>query len=87
MAAAQSIAFFGGFRAVCVLHGYYPADFARGFRPFVDLLLTRRWERKKPPRRAAANVLICIVKTGCGGAQPTILAIGRTPDPQTRRLM
>ncbi|MFT3972166.1 MAG: recombinase family protein [Amaricoccus sp.] len=28
-----------------------------------------------------------LVSTGCGGAQPPILAIGRTPDPQARRLV
>jgi hypothetical protein len=38
----------GGFRAFLMLLGYYPAVFARCFRPFVDLLLTRRSDSKKP---------------------------------------
>lgn len=56
-----------GFRAVCVLRAYYPTDLARRFRPFVDLLLTCGWERKKPPLGAAGNVLICSANFGCGG--------------------
>jgi hypothetical protein len=47
-----------GFRAVCVQPGHYPADLARRFGPFVDLLLTRSLERKKPPGGAARNVLM-----------------------------
>ena len=35
-----SNALFCGFRACLILAGYYPADLARGIRPFVDLLLT-----------------------------------------------
>jgi len=38
--------------------GYYPADLARCFRPFVDLLLTRGLERKKPPLGAALKHLM-----------------------------
>ena len=34
-------ALFCGFRAFLVLPVYYPADLARCFGPFVDLLLTR----------------------------------------------
>jgi hypothetical protein len=30
-----------------MLSAHYPADLARGFRPFVDLLLTRRGDTKK----------------------------------------
>lgn len=56
-----------GFRAFRVLRAYYPADLVRGIRPFVDLLLTRVGERKKPPGRAARNVLICNGNFGCGG--------------------
>jgi hypothetical protein len=78
---------FCGSRALLILPGHYPTGIARGIRPFVDLLLTRRVERKKPPGWAALKLLILLGKSGCGGAQPTILAIGRTPDPQTRRLM
>lgn len=44
-----------------------PPVFARGFGPIVDLLLTCGLERKKPPVRAARNVLICITNFGCGG--------------------
>jgi hypothetical protein len=60
-------ALFCGFRAVCVLRGYYPPDLARSFRPFVDLLLTRGLERKKPPCGAAANLLRSFIDLGCGG--------------------
>ena len=63
-----------GFRAFLNLPAYYPADVARCFGPFVDLLLTRVVERKKPPMRVAANVLILFIKTGCGGLQPSQLA-------------
>jgi hypothetical protein len=51
-------ALFRGFRAFLILPTYYPADFARGFGPFVDLLLTRRGARKKPPVGAALKLLI-----------------------------
>jgi hypothetical protein len=44
-----SIAVRCGFRAFLILRAYYPTDLARGFGPFVDLLLTRAFERKKPP--------------------------------------
>ena len=37
--------------------GYYPTGIARGFRPIVDLLLTRGGERKKPPVGAALKLL------------------------------
>ena len=47
-----------GFRAFGVLLAPYPADFARGFGPFVDLLLTWKIQRKKPPGRAAIKLLI-----------------------------
>jgi hypothetical protein len=40
-------ALFCGFRGFLILPGYYPTDLSRGIRPFVDLLLTRRVERKK----------------------------------------
>ena len=67
MAAAQSIALFCGFRAFLILRGHYPPVFARGIHPFVDLLLTRRWERKRPPLGAALERLFSLYKTGCGG--------------------
>lgn len=60
-------AVFCGFRALRVLSASFPPDLARGIRPFVDLLLTRRGERKKPPGRTARNVLICNANFGCGG--------------------
>jgi hypothetical protein len=47
-----------GFRALLLLPGHYPADLARGFGPFVDLLLTRRVERKKPHQMAGRMSLI-----------------------------
>ena len=56
-----------GFRAFLNLPAYYPADVARCFGPFVDLLLTRAVERKRPPCVAPRKVLIRIVKFGCGG--------------------
>lgn len=56
-----------GFRASPILPCYYPADFARGFGPFVDLLLTRAEERKKPPVGAALKLLIYVGNFGCGG--------------------
>lgn len=37
-----------GFRALRFLPAYHPTDLARGIRPFVDLLLTRREDSKKP---------------------------------------
>lgn len=58
---------FCGFRAVLILPGYYPTGIARGIRPFVDLLLTRRSDSKKPRWMAGRKTLICIVKSGCGG--------------------
>lgn len=42
-----------GFSAFLIRPAYYPTDLARCFGPFVDLLLTRGLERKKPPVRAA----------------------------------
>jgi hypothetical protein len=56
-----------GFRAFLILPAHYPTDLARSFGPFVDLLLTRVGERKKPPLGAAANLLSSLSKTGCGG--------------------
>jgi hypothetical protein len=50
-----------GFRAVLFLRGYYPTDLTRGIRPFVDLLLTRRWECEKPPLRAVLKILFLLV--------------------------
>ena len=47
-----------GFRPFSILPAYYPTDLARCFRPFVDLLLTRGLERKKPPEREAHKLLI-----------------------------
>ncbi len=41
-----------------ILRACYPADLAHGIRPFVDLLLTRGLERKKPPAREALKLLI-----------------------------
>jgi hypothetical protein len=41
-------AFFCGFRVFLILLRYYPADLARGFGLFVDLLLTRGLDSKKP---------------------------------------
>ena len=53
-----SSASFCGFRAFLVQPGYYPTDLARGIRPFVDLLLTRGGERKKPRGEAGRKALI-----------------------------
>ncbi len=50
-------ALFCRFRAFLILRAYYLPDLARRFRLFVDLLLTCVGERKKPPLRAAVNVL------------------------------
>jgi hypothetical protein len=41
-------ALFCGFRGFLILPASYPTDLARGFGPFVDLLLTRREDSKKP---------------------------------------
>ena len=60
-------AFFCSFGAFLILRGYYPSDLARRFRPFVDLLLTRGGERKKPPMWAALKRLIYLGIFGCGG--------------------
>lgn len=73
-----------GFGAFLILPGYYPTVFARGFGPFVDLLLTRGEERKKPHHLAGRMSLILLLETGCGGTQPTILAIGRAANPEAR---
>ena len=63
-----SDAFFCSFRAVCVQPGHYPADLARRFRPFVDLLLTRRLDSKKPRLVAGrkALILLRILVAGAG---------------------
>ncbi len=58
---------FCGFRSFPSRSAPYPTEIARGFRPFVDLLLTRAWERKNPPLRAAGNALITLYKTGFWG--------------------
>jgi hypothetical protein len=50
-------AFFCGFRAVCVLSAPYRTVFARRFGLFVDLLLTR-WEDSKKPRGKAGRKLL-----------------------------
>jgi hypothetical protein len=42
--------------ALLILSGHYPAVFARGFRPFVDLLLTRGLERKRRPEGRRLSV-------------------------------
>jgi len=60
-------AFFCGFRAFLILLGYYPPDLARSFGPFVDLLLTRAGERKKPRLVAGRMCLITLQDFGCGG--------------------
>ncbi len=60
-------AFFCGFRAVRVMPAPYPTGIARGFGPFVDLLLTRAEQCKEPPLGAAINLLRLLYKTGCGG--------------------
>ena len=60
-------AFDCGFRAFLILLAPYPTGIARRFCPFVDLLLTRGEERKKPPLGAALRRLICIGIFGCGG--------------------
>ena len=60
-------AFFCSFRAFLILWAYYLTGIARGFRPFVDLLLTRCWESKKPPVGAARKMLIYLDFFGCGG--------------------
>jgi hypothetical protein len=60
-------AFCCGFRAFLILPCHYPTDLTRRFRPFVDLLLTRGLERKKPPLRAALKLLIYLGNFGCGG--------------------
>ena len=59
-----------GFRAFHVLRGYYPAGIARRFRPFVDLLLTRRLDSKKPRGEAGHKRLILIQDFGCGSLTP-----------------
>jgi hypothetical protein len=56
-----------GFRAFLILPAYDPADLARGIRPFVDLLLTRRWDSKKPHQMAGRKALIQREYFGCGG--------------------
>jgi hypothetical protein len=60
-------AFDCGFGAVLIRRGHYPTGIARCFRPFVDLLLTRRAERKKSPQRAALKRLFSLQDFGCGG--------------------
>ena len=60
-------ALFCGFRAFLILLVYYPADLARCFRPFVDLLLTRRGDSKKPRCLAGRKALISLIDFGCGG--------------------
>ena len=61
MAAAQSSALFCGFRAFLILHGYYPPDLARRFRPFVDLLLTRLANKQEPRgRRGVMHCSYCV---------------------------
>lgn len=42
-------------------------DLARGIHPFVDLLLTRREERKKPHQVAGRMSLMLLGDFGCGG--------------------
>lgn len=49
-----------GFRAFLILGGHYPTEIARGIRPFVDLLLTRRCERKSRP----LGRLLCVRNCG-----------------------
>jgi hypothetical protein len=44
--------------AVLIRFACYPSDLARRFRPFVDLLLTCRGQRKKPPGREAIKLLM-----------------------------
>jgi hypothetical protein len=56
-----------GFGALPILPGDYPTGFKRGFGPSVDIWLTRGAKRKKPPLRAARNVLITSQRSGCGG--------------------
>lgn len=56
-----------GFRALLILPAYYPADLARCFRPFVDLLLTRRLDSKRPHQMAGRKALITLLYFGCGG--------------------
>jgi hypothetical protein len=55
-----------GFRAVCVLRAYYPTGIARGFGPFVDLLLTRGLDSKKPRWLAGRKALMLLEDFGCG---------------------
>ncbi|WP_395543813.1 hypothetical protein, partial [Neotabrizicola sp. sgz301269] len=59
-------ALFCGFRAFLSLPAYYLTGITRRFRPFVDLLLTRRLDSKKPRWMAGRKALICIVLFGCG---------------------
>lgn len=54
-----SIHTFCGFRAFLSLPAYYPTGIARGIRPFVDLLLTRRSDSKKPHQMEGRKALIC----------------------------
>ncbi|WP_203232283.1 hypothetical protein, partial [Gemmobacter caeruleus] len=58
---------FCGFRALLILPDPYPTDLARGFRPFVDLLLTRSSDSKKPRWMAGRMWLITLRDFGCGG--------------------
>lgn len=60
-------ALFCGFSAFLLLRAYYPADLARGFRPFVDLLLTWALDSKKPRDEAGRMFLIKLGNFGCGG--------------------
>lgn len=62
-----SIHTFCGFRAFLSLPAYYPTGIARGIRPFVDLLLTRAVERRKPRLAAGRMCLISLLDFGCGG--------------------
>jgi hypothetical protein len=78
----------GGFGVACVLLASYPTGIARCFRPFVDLLLTRREDSKKPHHLAGRKALIRIAKFGCGGRMPTMVAFqrkGLTSGRQTDR--
>ena len=45
----------------------YPTGITRGFRLFVDILLTRRVDSKKPRWMAGRMSLMTFRETGCGG--------------------
>jgi hypothetical protein len=49
-----------------ILLAYYPTGIARGFGPFVDLLLTRGLDSKKPHQMVGRKALILRQDFGCG---------------------